>query len=208
MNTNGYKIRLEKKEDYRKTENLVREAFWNVYKPGCMEHYLLHTMRSHRDFIPSLNFVMEINSKIIGHVAYAKSYIKGYDGTEVIVLSLGPICIAPEYKRQGYGKILLEYSLKEARNQGYGAVFLEGNFDFYGKSGFSHASEKGIDYPGFEKGKYVPFFLFLELQKDFLSGVTGNYCPSSAYMVDDRAADEFDKSFPKKEKLKLPGQIF
>ena len=30
-------IRLETKEDYRAVENLTRESFWNVYRPGCME---------------------------------------------------------------------------------------------------------------------------------------------------------------------------
>ncbi|HAR92174.1 MAG TPA: GNAT family N-acetyltransferase, partial [Eubacterium sp.] len=27
-------IRLEREEDYRENENLIRESFWNVYCPG------------------------------------------------------------------------------------------------------------------------------------------------------------------------------
>lgn len=51
-------IRLEQPADYRKVENLMRKAFWNVYAPGCFEHYVLNLYRNNPDFIPELDFVM------------------------------------------------------------------------------------------------------------------------------------------------------
>ena len=58
-------IRNETKEDYRKVENLTREAFWNVYRPGCMEHYVLRCYRNDPAFVSELDFVMELNNELI-----------------------------------------------------------------------------------------------------------------------------------------------
>lgn len=135
-------IRLEKEEDFRKTENLVREAFWNVYRPGCMEHYVLHCYRNDPDFVPQLDFVMELDGKTIGQVIYVRSHIDCDDGRRMGIMTFGPICIAPEYKRKGYGKILLDYSMEKAKEQGAGALAITGNIDFYGKSGFVPARRK------------------------------------------------------------------
>ena len=56
---NDYLIRLEAPADYAEVEYFVRESFWNVYRPGCLEHYVLHCLREDKDFIPELDFVME-----------------------------------------------------------------------------------------------------------------------------------------------------
>ena len=122
MNKNDYIIRLERKEDHAKVENLVREAFWNVYRPGCLEHYVLHQMRDAEDFVPELNFVLEKDDEIIGQNVFVKAKITADDGREIPIMTMGPICIAPEYKRQGYGKILLDYSLEKAAEFGAGAL--------------------------------------------------------------------------------------
>lgn len=208
MNKKDIKIRLERKEDYRKVENLVREAFWNVYRPGCLEHYVLNQMREKSDFISELSFVMEKDGEIIGQNVFFKANIKADDGRNIPILTMGPICITPELKRQGYGKILLDYSLKKATELGYGAVLFEGNIGFYGKSGFSYASNFGIRYYGLPKGADSSFFLCKELIFGFLDKINGEYRTPEAYLVDEREAEEFDKGFPKKQKLKLPGQIF
>ena len=115
MNKNDYIIRLERKEEHREVENLVREAFWNVYRPGCLEHYVLNQLRNDSDFIPELDFVMEKNGKIIGQNMFMRANIKADDGRDIPIMTMGPICIAPEFKRQGYGKILLDYSLEKAK---------------------------------------------------------------------------------------------
>ncbi len=208
MNKNGIIIRSEKKEEQRQVEELVRESFWNVYRPGCLEHYVLHTLRDNPDFISELNFVMEKDGEIIGQNIFMKAVIKTDDGTDLPIVTMGPISIANKYKRQGYGKILLDYSLEKATEMGYGAVCFEGNIDFYGKSGFTYASDYNIRYHGLPEGEDASFFLCKELKKGYLDGVNGENATPEGYFVDPLEAEEFDKSFPPKEKLKLPGQLF
>ena len=203
-----YIIRLERKEEQREVENLVRESFWNVYRPGCLEHYVLHQLRQDKDFIPELDFVMEMDGKLIGQTMYMKASIQADDGRVIPIMTMGPIGIAPEYKRKGYGKILLDYSLEKAAQMGAGAVCFEGNIDFYGKSGFVEASTKGIRYHGVPEGEDAPFFLCKELIPGYLDEITGVYSTPEGYFVSEEETEEFDKSFPPKEKLKLPGQLF
>ena len=201
-------IRLEKEEDYRETENLVRESFWNVYRPGCSEHYVLHILRNDPAFVKELDFVMEKDGVIIGQNMFMKTVINTDDGRDFPVLTMGPICITPALKRMGYGKKLLDYSLEKATELGFGAVLFEGNIAFYGKSGFSYASGFGIRYHDLPEEADSSFFLCKELVPGFLDGVTGVYQTPQGYYVDDSDVEEFNKVFPPKEKLKLPGQIF
>ena len=208
MNTNNITIRIEKKEEYREVENLVRESFWNVYRPGCLEHYVLNQLRENPDFVAELDFVMEENGKLIGQNIFMKAVIKADDGRDIPIMTMGPICITPWLKRKGYGKVLLDYSLEKAAEMGCGAICFEGNIDFYGKSGFTYASEFGIRYHGLPEGEDASFFLCKELIRGYLDGVTGEYSTPAGYFVDEAEAEEFDKLFPYKEKLKLPGQLF
>ena len=208
MNKNDYIIRLERKEEHREVENLIREAFWNVYRPGCLEHYVINQLRSDEAFVPELNFVMEKDGQIIGQNMFMHAEIKADDGRSVPIMTMGPICIAPELKRKGGGKILLDYSLEKAAELGCGAVCFEGNIDFYGKSGFTYASEFGIRYDGLPEGADASFFLCKELTPGFLDGITGVYSPPQGYFVDEEAAEEFDQQFAPIEKLRLPGQLF
>lgn len=208
MNTDKLIIRLEKPEEYREVENMVRESFWNVYRPGCLEHYVLNQLRNDPAFIPELDFVMEEEGQLIGQNIFMRATIKADDGRDIPIMTMGPICIAPERKRKGYGKILLDYSLEKAKKLGCGAVCFEGNIDFYGKSGFTKASTFGIRYHGLPEGEDASFFLCKELIPGYLDGITGEYATPQGYYVDEAETDIFDKAFPVKEKLKLPGQIF
>ncbi|MBP3327063.1 MAG: N-acetyltransferase [Coprococcus sp.] len=208
MNINDVIIRLENKEDYREIENLVRESFWNVYRPGCSEHYVIHVLREDSAFVKELDFVMEKGGKLIGQNMFMKTVINADDGREIKVLTMGPIGITPELKRKGFGKILLDYSLEKAAELGFGAVLFEGNIGFYGKSGFDYASKFGIRYHDLPEDADSTFFLCKELTPGYLDGVTGVYQTPQGYYVDDDDLEEFDKGFPYKEKLKLPGQIF
>ena len=208
MNKNDCIIRLERKEEQREVENLVRESFWNVYRPGCLEHFVLNQLRNDAAFVKELDFVMEKDGKLIGQNIFMRAVIKADDGRDIPIMAMGPICIAPEFKRKGYGKILLDYLLEKAAEMGAGAVCFEGNIDFYGKSGFTTASSFGIRYHGVPEGEDASFFLCKELKAGYLDGITGEYTPPQGYFVDEAAAEEFDKSFPPKEKLKLPGQLF
>lgn len=223
MEKNNIIIRLEKKEEQREVENLVRESFWNVYRPGCLEHYVLHQLRNDESFVPELDFVMclsgqendpqghsvaERGEQLIGQNMFMKTIIKADDGRNIPIMTMGPICIIPKLKRKGYGKILLDYSLEKVAELGCGALCFEGNIDFYGKSGFRPASEFGIRYHGLDEGEDASFFLCKELIQGYLDGITGEYTTPAGYLVDEKEAESFDRTFPYKEKKKLPGQIF
>lgn len=208
MNKNNLNIRLENETEYREVENLVRESFWNVYRPGCLEHFVLHELRKDPDFVPELDLVLEKDGKIIGQNMFMRAVIQSDDDRKIPIMTMGPIGILPEFKRMGYGKYLLDHSLERAAELGCGALCFEGNIDFYGKSGFRPASEFGIRYHGLPEGEDASFFLCRELIPGYLDGITGEYTPPKGYFVDEKAAGEFDKMFPPKEKLKLPGQLF
>ena len=203
-----YIIRHERESEYRQVEDLTREAFWNVYRPGCLEHYVLHCLRNDPAFIPELDFVMEAGGKLIGQCIYMHATIQADDGRTIPIVTMGPIGILPEFKRQGYGKALLDYSLAKAAEMGFGAICFEGNIGFYGKSGFTYASEFGIRYHGLPEGADASFFLCRELIPGYLDGITGVYATPKGYFVDEQACEEFDKDFPPKVKLKLPGQLW
>ena len=208
MNISDCVIRLERENERREVENLVREAFWNVYRPGCLEHYVLNQLRNDEAFVPELNFVMEKDGRLIGQNMFMRAAIKADDGRDIPIMTMGPICITPELQGKGYGKILLDYSLEKAAELGCGALCFEGNINFYGKSGFTYTSEFGIRYHGLPEGADASFFLCKELKKGYLDGISGEYTPPKGYFVDEAAAEEFDKQFSPKEKLKLPTQLF
>ena len=208
MNKNNLNIRLENETEYREVENLVRESFWNLYRPGCLEHFVLHELRKDPDFVPELDLVLEKDGKIIGQNMFMRAVIRSDDDRKIPIMTMGPIGILPEFKRMGYGKYLLDHSLERVAELGCGALCFEGNIDFYGKSGFRPASEFGIRYHGLPEGEDASFFLCRELIPGYLDGITGEYTPPKGYFVDEKAAGEFDKMFPPKEKLELPGQLF
>ena len=201
-------IRLERGEDHREVETLIRESFWNVYRPGCSEHYVIHVLRDDPAFLPDLDFVMEKDGRLIGQNMFMKTVILADDGRTIPVLTMGPICIAPDLKRRGYGKKLLDYSLEQAAAAGFGAVLFEGNIAFYGRSGFDYASRFGIRYHDLPEGADASFFLCRELIPGYLHGITGVYQTPQEYYVADEDVEAFDRGFPPKQKLKLPGQLF
>lgn len=208
MSKNNCIIRLERKEEYQEVENLVRESFWNVYRPGCLEHFVLHKLRNDVDFVPELDFVMELDGQLIGQIMFMRAKIQADNGDIIPIMTMGPIGILPKFKRKGFGKILLDYSLEKAKELGCGALCFEGNIDFYGKSGFDFASKYGIRYHGLPEGEDASFFLCKELIPGYLDGITGEYQTPAGYFVDENKVEEFDKNFPSKEKLRLPNQIF
>lgn len=206
-------IRLEKPQDYREVENLTREAFWNVYRPGCTEHYVLNQYRNNPDFIAELDFVMEEDGRIIGHVMFSKAELLLDDGTRKPSWTFGPISIHPDNKRKGYGLKLLQYALEKAREMGIGFLCMEGNIEFYRHAGFDLASKLGIHYHAEPRDAEVPYFLAQELIPSWLksNGITeATYCPPKGYFVADEhpeAFEAYEATFPEKKKLRLPGQL-
>ena len=201
-------IRRETPADRTAAEHLTREAFWNVYRPGCTEHYVLHVLRDDPAFVPELDLVMEREGQLIGHIMYMRARIRWDDGREQPVMTFGPLSIRPDLQRQGYGKLLLDRSMEKARELGAGALCIEGNIAVYGKSGFVEAAARGIRCHGVPENEPAPYFLVKELEEGFLKGDSGVYYTPGGYWIDEEKAEEFDRSFPPREKLKLPGQLF
>ena len=206
--TDNIIIRPEKPSDHRAVERLIREAFWNVYRPGCTEHYVMHVLRDDPAFVKALDFVMEKDGALIGQNMFMKTVILADDGRTIDVLTMGPIGIAPEWQRRGLGKRLLDHSLGKAAALGFGAVLFEGNIGFYGHSGFDYASRFGIRYHDLPEDADASFFLCRELRPGYLNGVTGVYQTPAGYYVDDADVEAFDRDFPPRQKLRLPGQLF
>ena len=206
-------IRLENSADYRDVENLTREAFWNVYRPGCTEHYVLNQYRNNPDFIPELDFIMEEEGRLIGHVMFSKAELILPDGSHKPSWTFGPISIHPNFKRKGYGLKLLNYALGKAREIGVGFLCMEGNIDFYKHAGFGLASEFNIHYHDIPDDADASFFLAQELIPGWLmaNGIAeATYCPPRGYFVADEnpeAFEMYEATFPPKEKLRLPRQL-
>ena len=201
-------VRNETKDDWRAVENLIRESFWNVYRPGCMEHYVMHRFRSDPAFVPERELVLEKDGRIIGQVMYVRAALETDAGGKLPIMVFGPICIAPEYKRQGYGKYLLDASLEKAKAMNAGGIVIEGNIAFYGKSGFVVAKTKGVRYADDPEADYL---LCRELTAGYFDGVSGVFRDPEGYFVCQNEPDAFaayEATFPPKEKLKLPGQLF
>ena len=200
------KIRTEQPDDFEKVENLTREAFWNVYHPGCTEHYVLHCYRKDSGFVPELSLVMEIQGEIVGHVMYAWWHIDADDGRKIRMMTFGPISIRPDYQCKGFGTKLLNHSMEIAKKMGAGCLLIRGDIKFFGKCGFIPTIERGIRYA---RNPEATDLLCKELDEGFLDGITGTYSDPSLYSVDenDEAFKKYDAEFPQKEKLRLPGRL-
>lgn len=200
-------IRPETSADFSAVETLVREAFWNRYRPGCMEHFVLHCLRNDPAFVPELSLVMEQNGRLIGQFAACRAVIELDSGITLPVLNAGPLCIAPESQRKGFGRILLDTALQKAAALGFSAAVLEGDPDFYGPSGFVPGKSVGIRYADDPEADY---FLVKELRPDFLHGKCGVYRDPEGYFVcltRPQEFAEFEARFPAKEKHTFPGQL-
>jgi predicted N-acetyltransferase YhbS len=198
-------IREENINDYRETEILTREAFWDIYKPGCDEHLIVHKIRSIEGFIRELDLVACENQKIIGNIMYSKALISDDQKNEYVVLSLGPLSVLPSEQKKGIGSRLINESLITAKNLGYKGIFLYGNPKYYCKFGFKNAAQYKIMT---STGENFDEFMGLELFQGSLDGVHGKYFYDKVFEINKAELDEFEKQFPYKEKHKLSTQIF
>ena len=196
-------IRNERETDYKIVEDITRKAFYNVYVPGCMAHYLVHIMREHEDFIPELDFVIEVDGQIVGNIMYTKAKLTDEGGTEKEIVTFGPVSILPKYQRKGYGKMLIEHSLKRAAELGYEAVVIMGSPANYVGSGFQCCRKYNICV---EKEKYPAAMLVKELKPGALDGKLWFYSDSPVMNVDEREAQAFDDGLEKMEKKWMPSQ--
>ena len=204
-------IREETAADYRAVEALTREAFWNVYRPGCTEHFVLHKYRDDEAFVKPLSLVLEEDGRMVGHVMFSQAEVRCADGRLLPIMTFGPISIHPDCQRRGYGLKLLSHALAKARTLGCKGVCMEGNIDFYKHAGFVVASTLGVHYHDMPHSEEVPFFLAQELEPGYFAGIDGEYMPPKGYFVAEEHPDEFaayESTFPRREKLRLPTQLF
>jgi putative acetyltransferase len=196
-------IRNETAADHQAVENLTREAFWNLHVPGCDEHYLVHVMREHPDFIPPLDLVAVLDEKIVGNIMYTKSFIMTDDKRRFETITFGPISVLPGHQRQGIGKALINRSREIALALGYRAIVILGSPYDYCTHGFTSAKDFGVRDPS---GAYPLGLLVLELEKGALMGKSGEFHYSDVYEIDEREAALFDRKFPPKQKSHQPSQ--
>ena len=197
------KIRNEEETDYKRVEEITRKSFWNLYIPGCIEHYLVHVMRSHKDFLSELNLVIEVDDKVIGNIMYTKTKLIDEFGEEKDILTFGPVSILPEYQRMGYGKKLMEYSFEQAAALNYDVIVIFGNPNNYVSRGFKSCKKYNVCL---ENGSYPSAMMVKELKPDALDGRKWVYYQSPVFEINEEEAGNFDADLEKWEKKYQPSQ--
>jgi len=200
---NKITIRNERMSDYEKVEKITRESFYNLYIPGCVEHYLVHTMRGHEDFIPELDFVLEYDGEVIGNIMYTKARLVDGAGEKKDILTFGPLCILPRYQRRGYGKMLMEHSFRRAAELGYDVIVIFGSPANYVSSGFKCCKKYNVCM---ENGKFPAAMMVKELVPDSLDGRKWFYYDSPAMAVSEEDAQKYDDTLEPMEKRWQAGQ--
>ncbi len=190
-------IRLEKPEDYREVENLVRETFWDLFKPGCDEHLLLHKLRSVPAFVPELDFVALDGDKIVGQIVYSKAKVVNDQNQEFEVLCMGPLGVLPSYQSKGVGALLMKRSMDVAKSLGYKGVIIYGHPGYYHRFGFKNAEVYNIQT---SDGGNFDAFMALELSENSLAGITGRFIEDPVFHLKEDELALFEANFPYKEK--------
>lgn len=190
-------IRNEEESDYKEVEEITRKAFYNIYVPGCVEHYLVHIMRGHEDFVPELDYVIKVDDRIVGNIMYTKAKLVDEAGEEKNILTFGPVSILPEYQRKGYGKMLIEHSFLRASELGYDVVVIFGNPGNYVSRGFKSCRKYNVCAGD---GTYPSAMMVKELKEGALDGRRRFYHDSPVMQIDEKEAKRFDDSLESMEK--------
>ncbi len=202
MNSN---LRLEEENDFRTVENLTREAFWNVYKPGCDEHFVLHNLRNSPNFITRLDFVAELDGKIVGNIVYSRCSVVSDIGKTQEVLTFGPVGVLPAYQGQGIGSLLIRNTLQLAGQMGYKAVLIFGDPAYYHRFGFEAAQKFAISTA---EGENFDAFMVKELTAGSLQGISGRlFLDDVFFNIDQDELERYDSTFPPKEKKVTDTQL-
>lgn len=199
-------IRHESENEYKLVEEITRDAFWNLYFPGCDEHFVVKKIRDHKDFIPELSFVIELDGRLVGSIFYTHSKVVSADGTEYKTISFGPVCIHPDVHRIGLGRKLITYSIEEAKRLGYSAIMILGYPFHYQTYGFLGAKKYNVSMMD---GKYYVGLMMLPLYEGALDGISGKAVFSDVFEVDKDELEEYDKTFlPKEKAVKESQKLF
>lgn len=196
-------IRNEEQKDWAVVERITRQAFYNLYVPGCVEHYLVHIMREHEDFIPELDFVLELDGQVIGNIMYTKAKLTDENGTEKEILTFDPVSIHPAYQRMGYGKMLMEHSFQAAIQLGYDTIVIFGSPANYVSRGFKCCKKYNVCI---ENGKYPAAMMVKELIPHILDGHKWLYQDSPVMAISEEEAERYDDTLEPMEKKYLPSQ--
>ena len=190
-------IRLEKEKDYRTVEYLTREAFWDLYHPGCSEHLIVHKIRKVPAFVKELSFIASIENRIVGSIIYSRAKVINGKDEVFEVLCMGPLSVLPSFQRKGISSLLMRHSIEKAKELSFKAIILFGDPKYYQRFGFVNAKTYGIQT---SSGKNFDAFMVLELSKEALSGISGKFYESQIFKVDDKELEKFEQEFPYKEK--------
>ncbi len=196
-------IRNEREGDYRAVEEVVREAFWNLYVPGCVEHFTVHNLRKRGDFIPELDFVAEKEGQIIGQIFYSRGVIKDKEGGDNKVISFGPVSVLPAFQKQGIGSSLITHTINLARDMGFLAICIYGDPRYYSRFGFRCGEKYEVKTAD---DKYAVALLVLELKQGSLGSTGGRFIESVSFSFEPNKLEEYDASFPFKEKAEMDSQ--
>ena len=193
-------LRPELPPQYREMEEIIRDAFWDKYMPGCCEHLVVHNLRTSEKIIPELCLAAEENGELAGGIWYAKAQIRS--GTaEYPVLTMGPVCVKPEKQSRGIGSALIRKTLSLAAEK-YPAVVIYGDPSYYSRFGFRPAADFGITDA---EGNLCPAILICPVSNDIPRGA---FDEGSVYHVSPEEAMAFDKTFPPRQKHYRSNQLF
>lgn len=193
-------LRLENEKDYFEVENLTREAFWDVYRPGCSEHLVLNKLRQADSFIKDLDYVLIEDGKIVGNIVYTKTFTGSERKMSDEVIAFGPISVHPDFQKKGLGKKLIEYTLDKAKCLGYKAVLITGDNNYYNPLGFESACRYHVYLPGTSEDDEAVFFMAKELEEGYLGNNNGIYDFDICFNVSEEELEIFDRKFPEKAK--------
>ncbi len=196
-------IRPETENDHRVVEELTRAAFWNLYVPGCNEHYLVHRMRTHADFLTELNVVAEVEGRVVGSIMYTRSSLVGPNDERLETVTFGPVSVLQEFQRRGIGSALIRHTAAAVKAQGIPAIIIFGNPSNYVSLGFVGSKRFHISMPD---GTFPASMLVLPFREDLLINNRWRFFESDVFTFSNDDAEEYDKQFPPLEKSYRPSQ--
>lgn len=203
LNGEEVEIRMETEDDWYNVELMTQHAFWNKHHLGCDEHYLVHKLRKHKDYLPELSRIAVKDGKVIGCIMYSKAKIvDGVDNHEII--TFGPLCVEPKWQGSGVGELLLRETMKLATNKGYKGIVIFGEPDYYPRIEFKTCDNFNITTAD---GKNFDAFMGIELAEDSMKDIKGKFYESEVFEnLPKVEVEEYNKKFPKLQKLRFPGQ--
>ena len=198
-------IRLEEENDFKIVEHMTREAFWDLYKPGCDEHLIVHKIRKVPAFVKELNFIAYEKDRIVGNIIYSRAKVVNEENKDFEVLCMGPFAVLPSDQKKGIGSLLLKHSIEEARQLGYKAIIIFGNPDYYQRFGFRNAEKYKIQTSW---GENLDAFMALELYDGSLMGISGKFYEDEVFKTENEELEDFEREFPYKEKHVTDTQLW